>query len=192
MWFEEFGPHGETANQFVAENMPPIFVCPSANRVGSEKEFKDYAMNGGGGQNGVELSSCCPERSIESNGIGFKNSEVDFGAISDGTSNTVMFVEQDHSSEASDMVGIPTNPFFWVDHNSEGLAMSHQISSGGAERQYPPNIVVDRLSCRTARSDHPDGVFVARCDGSSEFIAETIAVNPWNAMFSRNGGEIGR
>jgi len=148
-WFNEFGPHGDTANQFAAENMPPLFVCPSADRVGSELEFKDYAINGGN-----EMSGCCPERSLESNGIGHKNSEADFGVITDGTSNTFLFLEQDHSSEAADMVGIPSNPFFWVNHNSEGMAISHQ---GGT---------------------------------SFLFLADTVAVNPWRAMFSRDGGEV--
>lgn len=179
-YFNRFGAHGNSANQFAAQNMPNAFVCPSAERVGSELEFKDYAMNGGN-----QLSSCCPERAINSNGVGYKNSEVRFADITDGTSNTFLFLEQDHSSEASDMVGKPANPFFWVTHSSEGLALSHQ---GGTS--FPPNHRQTRLSCRTARSDHPTGIQVAYCDGSVGFVAETIAQNPWRALFTRNGGEV--
>lgn len=180
-WFQRYGAFGDTVNQFAAENMPPFFVCPSANRVGSEKEFKDYAMNGGN-----VLSSCCPERASESNGIGYKNSEVGFGDISDGTSNTFLFLEQDHSLEdPSRPANTPTNPFFFVSHQSEGLAMSNVGNTN-----LPPNHVQRKWSGRISRSDHPGGVMSALCDASTHFIPDTIAQNPWRNTFSRDGGEV--
>jgi len=181
-FFTEFGPHGDVVNQFAAENMPPVFVCPSAERVGSESEFKDYAINGGN-----DLNACCPERATESNGLGHKNSQVRNGSITDGFSNTFVFLEQDHSAESDELITpdgarVPTNSFFWVNHNSEGYAMSNQGS-----RSFPPNT---QQPGRVSRSDHIGGIYAARCDGSAAFIMETIAVNPWRALFSRNGGEV--
>ena len=180
-WFNTFGSNGDTANKQAAQSMPDAFVCPSAPSVGAEGEFKDYAMNAGGSS----ISSCCPERASRSDGIGWKNSDVRMADITDGTSSTFMFLEQSHYSEASDMQGKPANPFFWVNHNSNGLALSHQ---GGTS--FPPNHVQLKLSCRTSRSQHPGGLNASLCDGSVRFVSDTIARDPWRWLHSRNDGNV--
>ncbi|MDP1564000.1 MAG: DUF1559 domain-containing protein [Pirellulaceae bacterium] len=50
---------------------------------------------------------------------------------------------------------------------------------------FPPG----RIST-TAKSEHPGGVNVGRCDGSVNFVADDINILVWRAMGSRNGGEI--
>ncbi len=183
-YFSDWGSDGDTANQFAAQNMPPTFVCPSAARRGPANEFKDYAMNAGNAG-----SSCCPERALRFNGIGYKNSGVDFSMITDGTTNTFLLLEQKHNNDEQTITdrGAATNPFFWVNHNSEGLTISHQ---GGTS--FPPNVVIDGVACRTSRSDHPGGVLAAMCDGSVTFIPETIARDPWRALHTRDGNEVVR
>ena len=39
-------------------------------------------------------------------------------------------------------------------------------------------------------SSHPGGVNILLGDGSVRFIKETIALNVWRALSTRNGGEI--
>ena len=41
-----------------------------------------------------------------------------------------------------------------------------------------------------ARSRHPGGVNVALCDGSVRFASETVELDTWRALGSRNGGEV--
>ena len=41
-----------------------------------------------------------------------------------------------------------------------------------------------------ARSRHPGGVNVALCDGSVRFVGETVDLQTWHALASRNGGEV--
>lgn len=41
-----------------------------------------------------------------------------------------------------------------------------------------------------ARSRHPGGVNVALCDGSVRFVSETIEIEIWRGLGSRNGGEV--
>jgi len=179
-WFNNFNADGNAANQAAAQSMPSTFSCPSAPAVGPDREFKDYAMNAGN-----NCSSCCPERANSCTGVGWKNSEIRMRDITDGTSNTFLFLEQSHFSQASDMAGVPANPFFWVNHNSNGLSISHQ---GGTS--FPPNHIQNRLSGRTSRGDHPGGVMVSLSDASVRFVSETIAVNPWRWAHSRNDGEV--
>jgi len=181
-YFDQWGSHGDTDNQYAAQNMPATFVCPSAARRGPENEFKDYAMNAGNSG-----SSCCPERALRFNGIGYKNSSVSFKDITDGTSNTFLLLEQKHNTDEQAIKdhGASANPFFWVNHNSEGLALSHQ---GGTS--FPPNGVINGVACRTSRSDHPGGLLAAMCDGSVNFIPETIARTPWRALHTRDGNEV--
>lgn len=58
-----------------------------------------------------------------------------------------------------------------------------------------PNTAVPDLHAKgtgffAARSHHPGGVNVVFADGSARFINETIKLNVWWALGSRNGGEI--
>jgi len=41
-----------------------------------------------------------------------------------------------------------------------------------------------------ARSRHPGGVNAALCDGSVRFVSETVDLETWRALGSRNGGEV--
>jgi prepilin-type processing-associated H-X9-DG protein len=43
-----------------------------------------------------------------------------------------------------------------------------------------------------ARSRHPGGVNVSFVDGSVHFVSETINVDTWRALGSRNGNEVTR
>src|SRR5437588_497219 len=77
VWFNNFGPEPTAGPQNVApcQQMPKIFSCPTTppSKNGGPGEYKDYALNAGGG---VNISSCCPERALTSDGIGHKNSKV--------------------------------------------------------------------------------------------------------------------
>lgn len=41
-----------------------------------------------------------------------------------------------------------------------------------------------------ARSNHPGGVQVVRCDGSVQFVSESIDLTSWRALGTRNGGDV--
>ena len=203
-WTEEradryFGVYGEDTtpsaivNRDASSVAPPIFSCPSTPETVRGK-YKDYAMNAGDGpdgsvniSSGTKMNSCCPERSTQSSGIGFLNSNVGIGAITDGTSNTFMILEQ---ASRIPTFSYPSNPIFWVNHNSQGLAMPNQ-----GDTNFPPNmsgtiqIGALALTGRTSRGFHTGGVTASMADGSVRFLSQTIATIPWKAMFSRDGGE---
>lgn len=212
-WFFDTGADATASaavNKAVCSLMPPSFACPSTPQP-TPGMYKDYALNAGQGANatgdpvpytgGSPLSSCCPERSLKGNGIAYKQSYVRLSAVTDGTSNTFMILEQ---TSIIPKYKYPVNPFMWLSHQSQGLAMSNQ----GAQL-YPPNMDPILQVCRTgsalcpagtstagfgligrtSRSYHTGGVQVAMVDCSVRFQSETIAMAPWRYQFTRDGGE---
>jgi len=166
------GPSSEVANLAPSQQMPAGFVCPSAARLQwSDKEFKDYAMNGGTG--------CCPERGHERQGLARLNTSYRFRDITDGTANTFLFLEREHigpggGGDAAFDPG-PINPFFWVNHYSQGMVMRENGING--------------TSRRGAGGPHPGGIMVTMSDASVRFASETTALSIYGATLTRNGGE---
>jgi prepilin-type processing-associated H-X9-DG protein len=142
---------------------------------------------------GTRQSSCCAERSNTSSGIGSKNYYCKIGAMVDGTSNTFLLLEQNHSIQGFGRA--PTNQLFWVNHNSQGLAQALQ---GG--RDYPPNpdpfneFFTHRpgwgLAGRCSWGYHQGGVQVAMGDGSVQFVSDSIAMPPWRRLHSKDDGQV--
>lgn len=199
IWFSSFGPDTTAGTQNIApsQQMPKTFSCPStppAGPGGGKGQFKNYAINAGGG---VNMSSCCPERSLDSDGVGHKNSKVRLAEITDGTSNTFLHLEQASTfselgrAPAAPMRGLPTNPFVWVSHHSQGMA----IAAVGTGRPMPPNPLPALMQAwgqngRTVWGYHPSGVMASMCDGSVSFVPNVIAQVTWQGAFTRNGGEV--
>ena len=173
-------------------SMPKTFSCPSTPPAvgGKRNEYKDYAINAGGG---VQMSACCPERALDSDGIGHKNSRVRMAEITDGTSNTFMHLEQASTyTELAEGTGgkkfkfFPTNPFVWVNHNSQGMV----IASVTTARPMPPHPSPALMQAwRVSWGFHPGGVMASMCDGSVRFVPNTISQNLWYSVFTRGGGE---
>jgi prepilin-type N-terminal cleavage/methylation domain-containing protein len=196
---------GFVVNQYASTNGPASYRCPSGPQLGPVGEHKDYAMCAGMGPYptnrddavaqafvGTRQSSCCAERSNTVSGAGGKNFYCSIGSMVDGTSNTLMLTEQNHSIPG---FNVPTNQLFWVNHNTQGLAQALQ---GG--RNYPPNpdpfneFFTHRpgwgLAGRCSWSYHVGGVQVAMGDGSVQFISDNIALPPWRRLHSRDDGQV--
>jgi len=199
VWFGTFGPettHGPL-NVLPCQQMPKIFSCPStppAGPGGGKAQFKNYALNAG---DGINISACCPERATDSNGIGHKNSRVRMAEVTDGTSSTFLHLEQASTyfelgrAPGTLYRGLPTNPFVWVNHHSQGMA----IAAVGTGRPMPPNPIPALMqawgqNARTVWGYHPGGVMASMCDGSVSFVPNVIAQATWQAAFTRNGGEV--
>lgn len=222
-WFNEFGPDpanpidldpafpGMVMNQMASTSAPPVFRCPSTPDRGIQGHHKDYAMNAGMGPFpgnhpdainqayvGTNQSSCCAERANTSSGLGSKNYWAKIGDVVDGTSNTLLLLEQ---PRAIPNWQFAANSFMWLTHNSEGLAQALQ-----GTRDYPPNpdpfnnFMTHRtgttgrpgwgLGGRCSWSYHTGGVQVAMCDGSVQFMSDAIAAPPWRRLHSRVDGQV--
>jgi prepilin-type N-terminal cleavage/methylation domain-containing protein len=198
IWFGSFGPEPTAGAKNIGpcQQMPKTFTCPStppAGPGGGKGQYKNYAINAGGG---VNMSACCPERALDSDGLGHKNSKVRMAEVTDGTSNTFLHLEQASTYQelgrapGTPMRGLPTNPFVWVNHHSQGMA----IAAVGTGRPMPPNPIPGLMqawgqNARTVWGYHPSGVMASMSDGSVTFIPNVIAQVTWQGSFTRNGGE---
>jgi len=172
------GPAGDPTNKYASENMPDVFVCPSAHRAKPENTFKDYGINAGTG-------TCCPERTkANMNGVAFVNSYLPLSSIMDGTSNTFLFLEFAHFGNHSWVhYDRGANQFFWVHHVSQGYVVSSEHNG----TPTPPNSTT--WNHRGPHSDHPGGVQASMVDGAVIFISDHIDFGPYRATFTRVGGE---
>jgi len=180
----ERGPLGHRANSTAAKSQPSSFMCPSALRSPSGSEQKDYAVNGG---LPVVSGKCvCPDRfdNTVMNGFTAVNSWPKMADITDGSSNTVMLIEEDNYTDHSYIVyGKGANPFLFVGHPSQGYV----------DPSYRPNIderKPNQWDNRAADSYHPGGVNSGFADGSVRFIKDTINLKVFQAVCSRNQGEV--
>jgi hypothetical protein len=88
---------------------------------------------------------------------------TNFAQIQDGTSNTIMIVEVEGT-------GVK-----WAEPvDLDATQLGAPLSSGGPGR---------------TGSRHPGGIWVALCDGSVQFLPNTISQNTFQAMITKSGGE---
>jgi prepilin-type N-terminal cleavage/methylation domain-containing protein len=119
------------------------------------------------------------------NGLFHRASGYNFADITDGTSNTLVFLES-HAFRPSIMQRI-LNPFLWVHHPSEGMVMA---DNGDQDTNM---LVINRKStdsaARTAWSTHPGGVNTVLADGSGRFLSQTISHHTYRRLISRYDGK---
>jgi prepilin-type N-terminal cleavage/methylation domain-containing protein/prepilin-type processing-associated H-X9-DG protein len=154
------------------------------------------------------------------NGIFFVDMAFTIASVTDGTSNTAAFCERvigDFSSAIStpktDNYSPGTAPAGITDATAGCLALdvtnlSYQgLSVDGApwafgsncETIYRHATLPNTRSCMypanwrillSANSNHPGGVNLALTDGSVRFIKNSISLVTWQALGTRNGGEV--
>jgi len=175
-------PTQSAINRVPCTSMPKVYFCPSAKPTAPRNEFKDYAMNGG-------IFTCCPERhtflnNVNLDGIAFMGLGIRLAEITDGTSNTFMFLEAGHFKNQSWLpANKGSNHFIWVHHASQGYV---QARTNG-NLPSPPNDTQNNT--RSSASKHPAGVLTAMTDGHVVFVSNHVDQLVWQATFSRLGGE---
>jgi prepilin-type processing-associated H-X9-DG protein len=104
--------------------------------------------------------------------------------ITDGTSNTFLFLEAVYSKNQSWLPqNTGSNHFMWVHHPSQGYAQGTFNNL-----LNPPNDT--QFNTRAPASGHPGGVQVTYCDGRVGFVSNNVDFfNVYLATYTRAGGE---
>ncbi|SMP73273.1 prepilin-type N-terminal cleavage/methylation domain-containing protein/prepilin-type processing-associated H-X9-DG domain-containing protein [Neorhodopirellula lusitana] len=82
----------------------------------------------------------------------------------------------------------------WSGQRGAGWINGREYWTGYTHYHPPQSGIPDMQTCGWgvfgARSNHPGGVHVARCDGSVSFVNENIELEVWRALGTRNGHEV--
>jgi prepilin-type N-terminal cleavage/methylation domain-containing protein/prepilin-type processing-associated H-X9-DG protein len=145
---------------------PPSPLCPAGSP--NSRRFPYLATSGvavGSGQQGaqafVSVCSSLPGTTTQFSTDGCQVGEVGFN-------------------------GHPVN-MAWTNYNHWGPPNSYPCINPTPGYTWA---CIDPMSSMPATSNHPGGVNFCMCDGSVRFIKNTINLQAWWALGSRNGGEV--
>ena len=182
----------------VIREVIPVYLCPSqvnateivnldthieehAHRHNDDDDDDDHdhgeeLLVGRSDYSGVFGSTEIEDSPLDGNGVFYAGSAIEFRNIYDGSSNTLMIGERVQHHGSISWVGM-------VPEVAEPMARI----VGGAD--HAPNDTHDE-HFEDFRSDHPGGIVTALCDGSSHFVNENISEEVFQALATRNAGEV--
>jgi prepilin-type processing-associated H-X9-DG protein len=151
------------------------------------------------------------------NGVFYRNSKTGIVTITDGTSNTIMIGETligDDGKQAQDVkrqhVALDPMELKNLNDNSgvqdfannknivadrchiwiEGKFLQGTFTGTREINDTKPDVDCGGAGGLSALRGLHKGVNVAMCDGSVRFVSDTIAFQTWQAVCTRNGGEV--
>lgn len=213
-WRFDTAPHNGRSPLYVSSI--PSLVCPSselgtqsAHYVSSTLPWVTnqgglhYRAVGGAVTNGVVVGTWNVHSKYTTSGMLYPMSNVGFGQVSDGSSNTLLF------GEYSSAVGLPTGlkvpttawgaiqPWTWGYYCYEAPCLGFTTSNGGwlmidhKYVEFPINFRGSYLTNNAPfRSNHTGGATFGLTDGSVQFLSNNISMNTYYALATRATGEV--
>ena len=150
-------------------------------------------------------------------GVFWRGSEVGFGKLTDGSSNTALFAEtrfglrQDTtelidaqtqmarvgggapgSISAEDLVARTPTRYSGQRAGQwiRNLPYQGMVNAFFTPNSNNPDVAFHGDFMSASRSSHPGGVNVSKCDGSVSFISDDIDLQTWRHFFNRNDGQV--
>jgi prepilin-type N-terminal cleavage/methylation domain-containing protein/prepilin-type processing-associated H-X9-DG protein len=214
-------PWRPTINPFYTDLVSqrvPVLECPSDNGIpfleenGATWAGSNYFGNSGTATGVLYVTS------QPTDGVFWRGSEVGFGEMTDGSSNTALFAETlfglrgDSTTELIDAqtqmarvnggapgsvtaeVLVAQTPTRYEGRRAgqwiRNLPYQGMVNAFFTPNSSRPDVSFHGDSMSAARSNHPGGVNVSRCDGSVVFVSESVDLPTWRNFFSRNDGQV--
>ena len=166
-----------------------IYSCPSM-QFGTQGQFGEgsYIISYATRYRPLEYGSTVDGAFAQAPKSDNEKYRLGFEGFRDGTSNTFFVGEIDNSVIWTGSSPSPGSfgRYSWA----QGYWFNSQGHVEGTFNQKGPVSETLLREYRTFRSDHPGGVNFCRVDGSTSFVAETIARETLEAAVTRNGSEI--
>lgn len=177
-------PITDPVSEQVRLTVLPVYRCPTD--IGAEHFDLDAEDGTGpilrlasGNYVGVFGTLVIEDNPDEGDGLFFHNSHIRMRDVRDGTSNTFLV------GERASILGHST----WVGAVSGAEEYAARIVGAGLTPPNPDNIEEGHLD--DLGSLHPAGTHFLFVDGSVRMITETIDIDVYRAMCTRDGGEVG-
>ena len=212
---EELGGWGyptDSPNEIACGTLIPAYRCPSmelipehiSNEGFPERVPASYRGNAGNDFTSDDTSSALPGTKslemIDLNGILFGNSEIGFGDMPDGSSTTLLIGESQtdpffvKDGQAMDCwyIGSPQADLFRGDGGNGGTEFTEIVGGTfvGMNRRKLDPLTDGRLMEISFGSYHISGAVFGFCDGHVAYMNENMDLLTYQALGSRNGGEV--
>ena len=205
-----WGVIGSRPWQDYAADVIPIFICPSCPMADNNPFRNGHAKSNYPGVMGpkweegdltdvndlsdFELFRTGPvttdlqRTQLQFPGILFFNSEITFGQITDGSTNTFIVGERDNSQLSN---GQERRASAWCGAD-QAQWLNTNLGPTSATPRWTLNSAIGDNWTRWVNfsSSHPGGANFSRGDGSVTFVSDNVDGQTFESMGSRNGGEV--
>jgi prepilin-type N-terminal cleavage/methylation domain-containing protein len=202
--FPEDGQYDISADNWHVMNRQPCSYIGSASGLTTTQRLRDTSVH----RQGVKMGGL--------DGVLFNLSEIGMKDILDGASNTMLVGEAKHDTAAIDRIGgvkkenvMGNRKDHWYFGSDDIDTGSHTPPTGGGDfsealgstgvpmnyqeqyKQYTEGCgSMDREECQKVQlafgSEHPGGMQLVRCDGSVEYLSESIEPVLWRDLATRD------
>jgi len=205
-WTTNGGPNETAAGTYIATYRCPSMALPEhINNSGiPERVPASYRGSAGTRATSDDTSSVVPGtismESLDQDGIFYACSRTKFRDILDGTSHTIMVGE---SYTKPDFVKDGQGMDYWYLGSPQADPCRCDGGTGGTEFSEVAGITISpinaivraplmsgRLMELSFGSYHIGGAHFIKCDGSVDFLTESLNAEVYNALGSRDGGEV--
>ncbi|MCR9119283.1 MAG: DUF1559 domain-containing protein [bacterium] len=167
------------------------YYCPSRRipQVYSGRARSDYAANGGTTFSGYGTDGPFPRQwKTLTQPTGTRpDHKITMAAITDGTSNTLLFSEKQLHESVHGTAGGDNEPVYNAGWDECIVRFGDHLPD--SDRNHPDSSVPTHWS-RKFGSSHPTGIMGVRCDGSTGFFSYTVSADSWVNFCSRNDGNV--